>query len=85
MKKSIIIILSVFLIFACSKKEETKTEETLAISGNQITLTDLQKKHPELKQPPSTTKTSATKFCSPDKSMFHQQEWREYPLQQVEL
>ena len=44
MKKSIIIILSVFLILACSKKEETKTEETFAISGNQITLTDLQKK-----------------------------------------
>ena len=44
MKKSIIIILSVFLILACSKKEEAKTEETFAISGNQITLTDLQKK-----------------------------------------
>lgn len=45
MKKSIIIILSAVFIFSCSKKEETKTEETFAVTGNQITLTDLQKKN----------------------------------------
>ena len=43
MKKSIIAVLSV-LLFSCSKKEETVTQETYAISGDQITLTDLQKK-----------------------------------------
>ena len=45
MKKSIIIMLSGVLLFSCSKKEETTTEETFAVSGNQITLTDLQKKN----------------------------------------
>ncbi len=37
-------MLSGVLLFSCSKKEETVTEETYAVSGNQITLTDLQKK-----------------------------------------
>lgn len=44
MKKSIIAVLSGVLLFSCSKKEETVTQETYAISGDQITLTDLQKK-----------------------------------------
>ena len=44
MKKSLIVILSGVLLFSCSKKEETVTQETYAISGDQITLTDLQKK-----------------------------------------
>ena len=44
MKKSIIAVLSGVLLFSCSKKEETLTQETYAISGDQITLTDLQKK-----------------------------------------
>ena len=47
MKKSIIAVLSV-LLFSCSKKEETVTQETYAISGDQITLTDLQKKTAEI-------------------------------------
>ncbi|WP_332028626.1 efflux RND transporter periplasmic adaptor subunit [Kaistella sp.] len=44
MKKSIIAVLSGVLLFSCFKKEETVTQETYAISGDQITLTDLQKK-----------------------------------------
>ncbi|MBD8018351.1 efflux RND transporter periplasmic adaptor subunit [Kaistella pullorum] len=44
MKKSIIVMLSGVLLFSCSKKEETVTQETYAISDDQITLTDLQKK-----------------------------------------
>lgn len=32
------------MLFSCSKKEETTTKETFAVSGDQITLTDLQKK-----------------------------------------
>lgn len=44
MKKSIIAVLSGVFLFSCSKKEETVTQETYAISGDQITLTDLQKK-----------------------------------------
>jgi cobalt-zinc-cadmium efflux system membrane fusion protein len=43
MKKTIIIGAGI-LMFSCSKKEE-KTEETFAVSGNQITLTDLQSKN----------------------------------------
>ena len=48
MKKSIIAVLSGVLLFSCSKKEETVTQETYAISGDQITLTDLQKKTAEI-------------------------------------
>lgn len=45
MKKSIIIIVSGVLLFSCSKKEENTTTEHFATSGDQITLTDLQKKN----------------------------------------
>ena len=41
-------MLSGVLLFSCSKKEETVTQETYAISGDQITLTDLQKKTAEI-------------------------------------
>lgn len=44
MKKSLIVILSGVLLFSCAKKEEAVAQETYAISGDQITLTDLQKK-----------------------------------------
>ncbi|OWR14347.1 efflux RND transporter periplasmic adaptor subunit [Chryseobacterium sp. VAUSW3] len=44
MKKSIIAVLSGVLLFSCAKKEEAVAQETYAISGDQITLTDLQKK-----------------------------------------
>ncbi|AZI67895.1 efflux RND transporter periplasmic adaptor subunit [Kaistella daneshvariae] len=44
MKKLILIMLFGVGLFSCSQKEETAKKETYVVSGNQITLSDLQKK-----------------------------------------
>lgn len=44
MKKTTLILSLFVFLFSCSKGEDAKTEEKFAISGDQITLTDLQKK-----------------------------------------
>lgn len=45
MKNLITIILTGFLMFSCSKQTETEEKEIYAVVGNQITLTDLQRKN----------------------------------------
>ncbi|MBU4537789.1 MAG: efflux RND transporter periplasmic adaptor subunit [Weeksellaceae bacterium] len=45
MKRFITIICTAALLFSCSKKEETEAKQTFAVSGDQITLTDLQQKN----------------------------------------
>ena len=62
MKKSIIAVLSGVLLFSCSKKEETVTQETYAISGDQITLTDLQKKTAEIETTTLSNENIANKI-----------------------
>ena len=62
MKKSIIAVLSGVLLFSCSKKEETVTQETYAISGDQITLTDLQKKTAGIETTTLSNENSANKI-----------------------
>lgn len=44
MKKTTLILSLFVFLFSCSKSEDVKTEEKFAVSGEQITLTDLQKK-----------------------------------------
>lgn len=45
MKRFITVISIAALIFSCTKKEETEAKQNFAVSGNQITLTDLQQQN----------------------------------------
>lgn len=62
MKSLNILIISSLLVFSCSKKEETVTEETFAVSGDQITLTDLQKKNAGIESSPLSNQNIANKI-----------------------
>ncbi|MBU8881910.1 efflux RND transporter periplasmic adaptor subunit [Kaistella sp. DKR-2] len=65
MKKLITIISTAALIFSCSTKEETEVKQTFAVTGDQITLTNLQHKNAGIETKILDNRNIASKIMLP--------------------